>query len=241
MIPNGSTPIKNEILMDIFAKGKLTQAEIRIVSYVIRWSWGFMGKDRRQDWTKKLTKRQMANDIEMKESLLNRILNKMIKENKIIVKGGCYQFNEHEEEWKNLTKSKVFDDEKLNEKLNKTLLIVKQNLTNSETKLNEKLSSTGLKVNCDKGLRERKETIKETIKEKGDIFSKTFKDFKIMRNKIKKPLTKRAETRLLTKLNKLSDDTDTQVAILEQSIFYCWQDVYPIKDQPEESQYVELH
>ena len=118
MIPKNTTPIKNEILINIFAKGKLSQIEMRIVSYIIRWSWGFNGISRRQDWTKKMKKRQIAKDIRLGESKVGRILNIMIKEEKIIEKDGCYQFNEHYEKWKinntkcgisNILRDKVFE------------------------------------------------------------------------------------------------------------------------------------
>ena len=69
---------------------------------------------------------------------------------------------------------------------------------------------------------------KNVIEEKG-IFLKTWNDFKIMRKKIKKPMTERAEELLLDKLKKLNNDKDTQIAILNQSIMNCWQNVYPLK------------
>ena len=69
---------------------------------------------------------------------------------------------------------------------------------------------------------------KNAIEEKG-IFFKTWNNFKIMRKKIRKPMTERAEELLLNNLNKLSDDEDTQVALLNQSIMNCWQSVYPLK------------
>ena len=239
MIPKKSTPIKNEILIDIFAKGLLTKDEMRIVSYIIRWSWGFDGQHRRQDYTKELTKRQIANDIGMDEGHLNRNINKMIAENKLTDKEGCYQFNEHYTNWKNLTISQVEKTKKLDEKSSKTCQLVKQNLTNSQVKLDEKSSSTDLKPLQDKPLPDRKETkrnLKETIKTKDIVFIKAWKDFKEMRKKIKKPMTEKAEEMLLNSLNKLSDDYKVQVAILNQSIFHCWQGVFPLKGDPQDDE-----
>jgi hypothetical protein len=175
MIPNKSTPIKNEILINIFAKGLLNKDETRIIFYIIRWSWGFDGVKRRQDWTKELTKRQIAEDIRMKESQFNRTINKMIIENKIIIKDRCYQFNEHYEKWMNLTKSKVFNSKELNKKLSETSQIVKVDLTKSKDELNKKLISTDPKANIDKGLPDCKETLKETkTKETLKKLSRTF-------------------------------------------------------------------
>jgi len=172
MIPKDSTPIKNEILIDIIAKGLLNKDEMRIIAYIIRWSWGFNGEGRRQDWTKKLNKRKITNDIGMKESQLNRIINKMIKENKIITKDKCYQFNEHYEKWENLTKSKVFNERKLNKKLSKTSQIVKENLTKSKVKLNNLLSldipnNSGDSIK-NKDLKGGEHLSKETLKDNKD-------------------------------------------------------------------------
>ena len=76
----------------------------------------------------------------------------------------------------------------------------------------------------------------EIKKEKGIFFKKAWKDFKEMRRKVKKPMTDRAEEMLLNSLNKLSSDEKEQVDILNQSIFRCWQDVYPLKDKPQDSE-----
>ena len=62
-----------------------------------------------------------------------------------------------------------------------------------------------------------------------DLLEKTFSDFREMRKKIKKPMTDRAITLLLNKLERLSADPAEQVRILEQSIINCWQDIYEIK------------
>jgi hypothetical protein len=155
MIPKKSTPIKNDILINIFAKRLLNKEEIGIACYIIRWSWGFDGKNKRQDWTRKMKKRQMAKDIEMDEGNFNKGISNMIKENKVIEKDGCYQFNEHYKSWKNLSNKQVL----------KTCLINKQNLSNKQAKLVKKTSSTGIKPLQGKPLPERKETLKETYKE----------------------------------------------------------------------------
>ena len=77
-----------------------------------------------------------------------------------------------------------------------------------------------------------KETItKETItKEKGTLFIKTWKEFKIMRSRIRKPMTERAEELIIRKLDSLSDNEGEQIAILNQSIMNSWQGVFPLKE-----------
>ena len=108
MIPKNSTPIKNEILAEIFGKGLLTYLEMRITSYIIRWSWGFDGADnRRQDWTKPLTKSRIAKDINMNCGWCGQIINSMLKAGKLIINSdGQYQFNEHFENWEGIGKRK---------------------------------------------------------------------------------------------------------------------------------------
>jgi len=233
MIPKNTTPIKNEILTEIIFKGKLNLVEIKIIAYIIRWSWGFDGMERRQDWTKKLTKRQIAKEGGMKESLVNKNINKMIAEKKIFVKNNCYQFNEHYEEWKNLTNSYTKNNKKNLTNSYTNLTNSYTNLTNSYTKLNKKLSSAGLKPLQDKPLPDRKETLKYTLKEnikkRGDIFINTWKEFKEMRKVKGKKMSIGSEKRILKNLDKLSNNIEEQIAILDQSIKYSWTGVFPLK------------
>lgn len=242
MIPKDSTPVKHKILTEIFAKRLLTLDEIAIVSYIMRWSWGFDNGERRQDWTNKLTKRKIANDIGMYESHLNRTINKMILGNKIMVKDKCYQFNEHYEEWKNLPKKQVLKNgKKLTKLVSKTYQKGKENLPKKQVKLTKK-SSLGMPNNQGKGIKNKdvrggehtskdttKDNIKETLKDKGTIFIKAWEDFKAMRKKIRKGMTKRAEELLLNELDKLTNSEEEQVAILEQSIMNSWLGVFPLK------------
>lgn len=55
-------------------------------------------------------------------------------------------------------------------------------------------------------------------------------DFEEMRKKIKKPLTDRAKQQIVKKLNEISNDEETQIRVLEQSITNCWLSVYPLKE-----------
>jgi hypothetical protein len=100
-IPNGSTPIKNEILFDIIAKGLLSYTEIRIAMYIIYQSWRYVDKKhkRRQDWTNPLTTMQIAKDIEMSYAETCRTLNTMTKSHILLKDGNKYQFNEHYEDY----------------------------------------------------------------------------------------------------------------------------------------------
>ena len=61
------------------------------------------------------------------------------------------------------------------------------------------------------------------------------KEFITFRKKIKKPMTDHAVKLMLSKLNKLSSDTDEQVEILNQSILNGWQGIYPLKREEKKS------
>lgn len=63
---------------------------------------------------------------------------------------------------------------------------------------------------------------------KGDV-GKAINEFKQMRKSIKKPLTDNALNRLIKRLNDMTDSDEEKIAILNQSIDHCWQDIYPLK------------
>ena len=59
----------------------------------------------------------------------------------------------------------------------------------------------------------------------------TFLDFIKMRKKIKAPMTERAITLMVNKIDRLAGtDSVLAIDILEQSIMNGWKDVYPLKD-----------
>lgn len=65
-----------------------------------------------------------------------------------------------------------------------------------------------------------------------ELLDSAFKEFLVMRNKIKKPIaTKQALTRMMNKIEKLSGgDNDLAIKMLNQSTDHCWQDVYELKE-----------
>jgi hypothetical protein len=56
-----------------------------------------------------------------------------------------------------------------------------------------------------------------------------------MRAANKKPMTDRALKILLGKLDKMGDTNKAKTALLDQSIFRGWQDIYPLKDEKQSS------
>lgn len=59
---------------------------------------------------------------------------------------------------------------------------------------------------------------------------KALEGFIEMRKNIKKPLTERAFTNMISKLQRLSSDPNSQIQILDKSINSCWQDIYPLSE-----------
>ena len=93
------TPISNDILIDIFAKGKLNQSEMRIALFIIRNSVGYSFNGSRQQWTREFTVSEIAKAIEMDRGWCSKVINEMISEGKLLKQGKRYQFNEHYEQW----------------------------------------------------------------------------------------------------------------------------------------------
>jgi hypothetical protein len=105
-----------------------------------------------------------------------------------------------------------------------------QNVSNLDTQVRLGKEST------DKDSQGKRKTINAAIADLSvsDALKQTLKDFAEMRSKIKRPLTDRGLSILMTKLNGIATDEKTQIAILDQSIVHDWQSVYPLKERPTE-------
>ncbi len=60
------------------------------------------------------------------------------------------------------------------------------------------------------------------------------RDYSIMRNKIKAPLTERAVTLLLNKLDTLASTEDLKIKLLENATLSNWKSVYPLKEEKQQ-------
>ena len=95
--------------------------------------------------------------------------------------------------------------------------------TENQERLKEKVCPNG-------HTKEKKERTTDSLMT-DDLVAAAFDEFAKMRKMIKKPLTDLAKTRAINKLHHLSaDDPQTAVAILNQSVDHCWQDLYDLKD-----------
>ena len=64
------------------------------------------------------------------------------------------------------------------------------------------------------------------------MLNDAFEEFAKMRKIIKKPLTERATTLLINKLNELSGGDDNKaIEIVNQSILNSWQSFYPLSEK----------
>ena len=164
MIPKKSTPIKHDVLIEDFAKGRLTLSQIRVAVFVIRWSWGFDGdKGRRRDWTKPFTKYEIASAINMEYSWCCRTCDRMVQEGKLREKDGRWQFNEHWEEWK----------VEENSRLRKTQQNVEKNSINVE----KNSTQNGEDVQKERHPQIPKESRKKEKESIDDLISKSEKPF----------------------------------------------------------------
>lgn len=83
-------------------------------------------------------------------------------------------------------------------------------------------------VKNDKKEKNKELGIFETYTSNTDL-AETLESFLEFRKKIKKPMTDRAITLLLNKLDELASDENEKIAILEQSILNGWQGVFELK------------
>lgn len=102
----------------------------------------------------------------------------------------------------------------------------------------KKKTKNNQKTITKKDMKEQEQSEKQTAKKEqmyypnDELLDSAFKEFLVMRNKIKKPIaTKQALTRMMNKIEKLSGgDNDLAIKILNQSTDHCWQDVYELKE-----------
>lgn len=62
------------------------------------------------------------------------------------------------------------------------------------------------------------------------------RDYSLMRNKIKAPLTERAVTMLLNKLDSLASTDELKIKLLDQAILSNWKSVFPLKGEQKQQQ-----
>ena len=117
-------------------------------------------------------------------------------------------------------------------RLTKMLITINKNVNRA---INKNVKDNNTNIN-NTNINNKKERKKETSYDKiinsmveDEEIKNSIYEFIKMRNLIKKPMTDRALTMLINKLEKLSSDKDIQIKILEKSILKNWTDIYELK------------
>ena len=100
--------------------------------------------------------------------------------------------------------------------------------TTSEQPVNTYKNDKNVKNDKNDKKGKEKNTKKETYFPHDEKLNQAFLDFMEMRKKIKAPMTERAITMMIKKINK--HDNDTAIQMLENSIINNWKDIYPLKE-----------
>lgn len=143
---------------------------------------------------------------------------------------------------KTITKKDIGKTEKRQEK--DTVFLVNTGLL--EGTKDRKKTKSNQKTITEKDTKEQEKSEEQPVKKEqtyypnDELLDSAFKEFLVMRNKIKKPIaTKQALTRMMNKIQKLSGgDNDLAIKILNQSTDHCWQDVYELKGDKQDNSYV---
>ena len=120
-------------------------------------------------------------------------------------------------------------------RLTKMLTAINKNVNRT---INKNVKDNNINNINNTNINNKKERKKETNYDKiinsmveDEEIKNSIYEFIKMRKLIKKPMTDRALTMLINKLEKLSSDKDIQIKILEQSILKNWTDIYPYKEE----------
>lgn len=108
-----------------------------------------------------------------------------------------------------------------------------------EQQMNNKRTTNEQQMNTNKNIKNNK-NINNNIYSVFDSYSdnknlrQALRDYSVMRNKIKAPMTERAVTLLLNKLDALASTDDLKIKLLEQAIMSNWKSVYPLKEEKQQ-------
>jgi len=116
--------------------------------------------------------------------------------------------------------------------------IVNWELYQSENEISDNKSTTNQQqINTNKNIKNNKNisiySIFDSYSDNADL-RQALRDYSIMRNKIKAPLTERAVTLLLNKLDTLASTEDLKIKLLENATLSNWKSVYPLKEEKQD-------
>lgn len=104
-----------------------------------------------------------------------------------------------------------------------------------EQQMNNKRTTNEQQMNTNKNIKNNKNINNiyiafDSYSDNADL-RQALRDYSIMRNKIKAPLTERAVTLLLNKLDTLASTEDLKIKLLENATLSNWKSVYPLKEE----------
>ena len=106
-----------------------------------------------------------------------------------------------------------------------------------EQQMNNKRTTNEQQMNTNKNIKNNKNisiySIFDSYSDNADL-RQALRDYSIMRNKIKAPLTERAVTLLLNKLDTLASTEDLKIKLLENATLSNWKSVYPLKEEKQQ-------
>lgn len=116
--------------------------------------------------------------------------------------------------------------------------IVNWELYQSENEISDNKSTTNQQqINTNKNIKNNKNisiySIFDSYSDNADL-RQALRDYSIMRNKIKAPLTERAVTLLLNKLDTLASTDDLKIKLLENATLSNWKSVYLLKEEKQQ-------
>ena len=116
--------------------------------------------------------------------------------------------------------------------------IVNWELYQSENEISDNKSTTNQQqINTNKNIKNNKNisiySIFDSYSDNADL-RQALRDYSIMRNKIKAPLTERAVTLLLNKLDALASTDELKIKLLENATLSNWKSVYPLKEEKQQ-------
>ena len=225
-LENGYTKIANEVL-DNIAKAKLNGTQFRILMVVWRSTYGWDKKEF------KLSESFLANATGIHKQQIKRELKEMLKLGLLV-----------EVEKPTFNTSRVIG---FNKRYQESIEVAKKiPVSEIDTSTGSELDTpTGSELDTQK--RNTNKTIKRNIYEGvSDKLKESILEFVEFRKEIKKPIYDIGISKLILKLAKMSDNDETKILILEQSILNNWQGVFELKEQktkqatfsPKEDQFV---
>jgi phage replication O-like protein O len=197
---DGYTKIANELLQEL-CKVRIPGEAMQIFLVILRHTYGYNKKEDR------IALSQFTEETGIVRTHVQRAIDKLVKVNIVTLKGNCvgvyYGINKHFSTWLPLPK-KVTLPKKVQDVTQKGKICYPK-----------------------RGI-QKKERKKERD---GELFElcKAWKGYAEMRKTIKKPMTEYAAELRIKALMKLQAQGEDPIAVLNQSIANCWQDIYAVK------------